>query len=220
MLGGEQAVRAPWRIALAYVRAAEAPTSSHSARFLRVNLLVVEGMLERHVNSPLFSIAGRLFDAVAAFPIRIRDPVSHEGQGAMELECLAFGASVGDSCSLRADRPNGRREDRTLGGTRRSRHRRPVARRGPRARGCARKCLSSSIRPGPGNSRCVPQTRCLRAPTRDGLSAALIGHAARQVGVQSDEAAIIGSVVRDHPGMVVSRSSEGGGRVVSLLADE
>jgi hydrogenase maturation protein HypF len=68
MLGGEQAVRAPWRIALAYVRAAEAPTSSHSARFLRVNLLVVEGMLERHVNSPLFSIAGRLFDAVAALP--------------------------------------------------------------------------------------------------------------------------------------------------------
>ena len=66
MLGGEQAVRAQWRIALAFVHDAEAPTSSLSARFLQANLLLVKEMLERHVNSPLFSIAGRLFDAVAA----------------------------------------------------------------------------------------------------------------------------------------------------------
>jgi len=114
----------------------------------------------------------------------------------MELECLAFRASAGDSCSFRADRPNRRREDRALGNARRSRHRRHLAPRGSRVRGCARKCLSSSIRPGPENSRCVSQNQCLRALPRGGLCAALVEHAALQVGVQSDEAAIIGSGVR------------------------
>ena len=50
----------------------------------------VRQMLERRLNSPMTSSAGRLFDAVAALA-KVRDRVSFEGQAAMELEWLAEG---------------------------------------------------------------------------------------------------------------------------------
>ena len=45
-------------------------------------------MLERRINTPLTSSAGRLFDAVASLA-GVRDTVSYEGQAAIDLEALA-----------------------------------------------------------------------------------------------------------------------------------
>lgn len=54
---------------------------------------VLRGMLERGINSPMTSSAGRLFDAVAALA-GVRQITRHEGQSAMELE---FAAKPGET---------------------------------------------------------------------------------------------------------------------------
>ena len=56
----------------------------------------VRTMIERRVNSPLTSSAGRLFDAVASIA-GVRDRVSYEGQAAVELEALATEEPPGGS---------------------------------------------------------------------------------------------------------------------------
>jgi hydrogenase maturation protein HypF len=90
--GGERAVREPWRVALAHLRDADVGPDLLKARVLPVELRTVERMLERGLNTPLTSSAGRLFDAVAALA-GVRDRVSYEGQAAVELEWLASGVS-------------------------------------------------------------------------------------------------------------------------------
>ena len=52
---------------------------------------ILRRALERRINTPLTSSAGRLFDAVAAI-IGVRQRTRFEGQAAMELEYLADGA--------------------------------------------------------------------------------------------------------------------------------
>jgi hydrogenase maturation protein HypF len=86
--GGDRAVREPWRIAVAHLADAQAESSALEARLLPVELRTVRRMLERGLNTPLTSSAGRLFDAVAALA-GVRDCVSYEGQAAIELEWLA-----------------------------------------------------------------------------------------------------------------------------------
>ena len=88
MPGGEQAIREPWRMALAHLLDA-----GHTGSRLRVSVSpdaerVVRLLLARKVNSPPTSSVGRLFDAVAALA-GVRDRVSYEGQAAVELESLA-----------------------------------------------------------------------------------------------------------------------------------
>jgi hydrogenase maturation protein HypF len=90
MPGGDQAIREPWRMALAHLMDARGDGRLLKGRLSPVALRAVEKMLERRFNTPLTSSAGRLFDAVAALA-GVRDRVSYEGQAAMELEWLATG---------------------------------------------------------------------------------------------------------------------------------
>jgi hydrogenase maturation protein HypF len=90
MPGGEQAIREPWRMAVAHLADASVELAPLTARFLPTEMRTVERMLERRLNTPPTSSAGRLFDAVASLA-NVRDRVSFEGQAAMELEWLAAG---------------------------------------------------------------------------------------------------------------------------------
>ncbi|MGH3412448.1 MAG: carbamoyltransferase HypF [Marmoricola sp.] len=88
--GGAAAIREPWRMAAAHLRAAYGDgipaldvRRRHEDRWSDV-LAVAEAGL----NSPPTSSAGRLFDGVAAI-LGVRDAVNYEGQAAVELEQLA-----------------------------------------------------------------------------------------------------------------------------------
>lgn len=96
MPGGVQAIRQPWRNTLAHLHAcgwgdivAEFGDTD-IVRYLRAKPLpVLQAMLERGLNTPTASSAGRLFDAAAACLGIHRDAVAHEGEAAIELERLA-----------------------------------------------------------------------------------------------------------------------------------
>lgn len=93
LVGGEQAVRQPWRIAATYLMQA------YGDDFLSLDIPFVRNldrkrwhtlsqMITRQVNAPLTSSLGRLFDAIAAL-LGIRNEVIYEGQAAIEMEILA-----------------------------------------------------------------------------------------------------------------------------------
>jgi hydrogenase maturation protein HypF len=80
MPGGEAAIREPWRMACAWLLAAELGIPSEwepVARLARTGFA-----------SPTTTSMGRLFDAVAAL-LGLRDTVTYEGQAAVELESTA-----------------------------------------------------------------------------------------------------------------------------------
>ena len=92
--GGEQAVREPRRTAAGILyELFGAEWVSHTdldsiQAFNASDLQPLSRMLERGINSPVTSSAGRLFDAVASLA-GVRQVTSFEGQAAMELEFLA-----------------------------------------------------------------------------------------------------------------------------------
>src|SRR5690242_12043048 len=91
MPGGAAAIRQPWRMAAAYLRAAfpgGPPSDLDVVRRNRMNWANVVKLAQKNVNAPLTSSAGRLFDAVAAL-LGVRDTINYEGQAAIELEQLA-----------------------------------------------------------------------------------------------------------------------------------
>ncbi|MGA7831366.1 MAG: carbamoyltransferase HypF [Terracidiphilus sp.] len=94
MPGGEKAIKEPWRMAFAHLRAAgfdlESAASLSGATVQEARVL--ERMIERRVNAPLTSSLGRLFDAVAAVVLN-RRTVDYEAQAAIELEGLAIDES-------------------------------------------------------------------------------------------------------------------------------
>jgi hydrogenase maturation protein HypF len=97
MAGGDQAVREPWRMAIAYTIQAGLEPELPSKKAMQVppdHLKNVVRMLERRVNSRETSSVGRLFDAVAAL-VGVRERVSFEGQAAMELEAWAMRGQCG-----------------------------------------------------------------------------------------------------------------------------
>ncbi|KZM52166.1 carbamoyltransferase [Labrenzia sp. OB1] len=94
--GGAAAVREPWRNLAAHLRTAFGPdylgrlTGLYVAAALEEkNLALLERMMERALNAPPSSSAGRLFDAVAAMLGISFHHQSFEGQAAMALESLA-----------------------------------------------------------------------------------------------------------------------------------
>ena len=94
--GGARAVLEPWRNTYAHLRASLgwAWVSQRYAKLELVRFLagrplaLLEQMIERGVNSPVASSAGRLFDAVAAASGVCRERVQYEGQAAIEFEAL------------------------------------------------------------------------------------------------------------------------------------
>jgi len=94
--GGDQAVREPWRMALAYLDKAEIEWSSDLPPVQHVldnkenpeRLLgSIAHQLKTGLNAPNTSSAGRLFDAVSAL-IGVRQEVNYEAQAAIEMEIL------------------------------------------------------------------------------------------------------------------------------------
>lgn len=106
MPGGARAIREPWRNTYAHLVTClgwEAVRQRYAdldvVRYLSAKpLALIRQMLDKGLNSPPASSAGRLFDAVAAALGLSRDLASYEGQAAIELEGLAsasFGAQSG-----------------------------------------------------------------------------------------------------------------------------
>jgi hydrogenase maturation protein HypF len=93
MPGSDAAIRQPWRMAHAHLAAAG--FDMESAEMLSLlgaaakEVRVMMRMMERHVNAPLTSSCGRLFDAAAALLLSRRN-VDYEAQAAIELEGLAI----------------------------------------------------------------------------------------------------------------------------------
>ncbi len=89
--GGEKAVKEPKRVAIGllyellgdklFEMSDLAPIQAFSDR----ELAILKTMLQKNVNAPITSSAGRLFDAVASL-LGMRQQTGYEGQAAMELE--------------------------------------------------------------------------------------------------------------------------------------
>jgi hydrogenase maturation protein HypF len=98
MPGGEAAAREPWRMAAAHLRSAfGAGFAALPIEFCRrldpARWRPLARAVERGVNAPLTSSAGRLFDAVASLA-GLRDVNLHEGHAAMMLEAAARSSEV------------------------------------------------------------------------------------------------------------------------------
>jgi hydrogenase maturation protein HypF len=94
LIGGEQAIREPWRNTYAQL-VAEMGWARFALNYAELELFefldqkpraIFDTMIGRKLNSPPASSCGRLFDAVAAALGICRERAVYEGQGAVELE--------------------------------------------------------------------------------------------------------------------------------------
>jgi hydrogenase maturation protein HypF len=97
MPGGVAAIREPWRMALAWLAAAEGLEAAASDRLVPadvdpVHLRAIADLVDRGAG-PVTSSMGRLFDAAAAL-LGIRSRVTYEAQAAIELEACAAASSA------------------------------------------------------------------------------------------------------------------------------
>ncbi|MEG6585300.1 carbamoyltransferase HypF [Dendrosporobacter sp. 1207_IL3150] len=95
--GGSKAIKEPWRLALAVLYEHYGDTLKEAKlpvmEILPPDWPIVIQMLDKKLNCPLTSSAGRLFDIVAAL-CKLRTAINYEGQAAVELE-LAAGNTKG-----------------------------------------------------------------------------------------------------------------------------
>ncbi len=95
LLGGEAAIRSPWRLAVAaLLEAGVSPDSGALAALPRGQIEAARAMWARPRLHALASGAGRWFDAVAAL-CGLRAEISYDGQAAIELEAIAGGGDHG-----------------------------------------------------------------------------------------------------------------------------
>jgi hydrogenase maturation protein HypF len=92
MLGGEAAIRKPYRMAAGYIwslcTASELEFEEFLGRIPIGERILLRRQLETELNTPFSSSCGRLFDAAAAL-LGIRGEAMYEGQPAVELEAVA-----------------------------------------------------------------------------------------------------------------------------------
>lgn len=93
MPGGESAIRKPYRMALGYLYTLLGMETTLVSlplinRVPPEEISTIRKQLERKINTPLTSSAGRLFDAVSALA-GVRGQIDYEAQAAIELEMLA-----------------------------------------------------------------------------------------------------------------------------------
>lgn len=101
--GGEQAIKEPRRTALGVLYELYGDAMVHECAdlaplrsFSRSELALLQTMLQKNLNSPVTSSAGRLFDAIAAI-VGLRQIARFEGQAAMELEFALHGIETDES---------------------------------------------------------------------------------------------------------------------------
>ncbi|MEA2000351.1 MAG: carbamoyltransferase HypF [Actinomycetota bacterium] len=90
LVGGDAAVKRPYRMALAHLWAADASWDTRIPSVSRASAeerRIIEHQLETGLNSVETTSVGRLFDAVASLA-GVRHEISYEGQAAIELEAL------------------------------------------------------------------------------------------------------------------------------------
>ena len=94
LLGGEAAIKKPYRMALSYIWSTlgeDTPLDGLPLTKLDSGeLTLLKQQLKRGLNCPLTSSAGRLFDAVSAIT-GVCEEISYEAQAAIELEMVAEG---------------------------------------------------------------------------------------------------------------------------------
>ena len=102
MPGGVQAIRQPWRNLYAHLTEAIG-WAELTAKFSGLDLyeqlhgkrrVILDAMIAKHLNSPLASSCGRLFDAVAAALGVCSEQQVYEGEAAIRLEALAASAAL------------------------------------------------------------------------------------------------------------------------------
>ena len=104
--GGDKAVKEPRRAAIGLLyeifgdAAFEMRPLPPFQELSAIGASALKGMLQRKLNSPLTSSAGRLFDAVASL-IGLRQTMCFEGQAAMELEFAIGGIETDEAYQLR-----------------------------------------------------------------------------------------------------------------------
>jgi len=110
MLGGEAAIKKPYRMALSYIwtlLGEDYPLQGLPLRKLPPSEIdIMKQQFSRKINCPLTSSAGRLFDVVSAVA-GVRCEVDYEAQAAIELEMLAAEEPKGNIYGYSIDQQDG-----------------------------------------------------------------------------------------------------------------